>query len=306
MLASPWREPFDDPDWWFEVKWDGVRALLFADRNNVVVRSRTGRDITGTYPELTGFAPGRPCVLDGEIVAFAGDRPSFELLQQRMNLSGVKAAEAARSLPVSYVVFDLLAEGCDVTEQPLETRVERLASLELPAPMVRSDITEAAGEALYAAVAERQLEGVIAKRLGSTYRPGVRSAEWRKIPNVRVARAVVGGFTSGDGGRWSTFGALLLGMWDGPRLRWVGAVGTGFADETLSAIRAALDEMTIDHSPFADDRGLPAATWVAPHLVARVEFKEWTRAGRLRSPSFKGFLPDPVEDITWVAEGPDT
>ena len=305
MLATPWREPFSDPDWWFEVKWDGVRALVFADGRNVVVRSRSGREITGTYPELNTFAPSRPCVLDGEIVAFTGDRPSFETLQQRMNLSGAKAVEAARSLPVSYVVFDVLVEGTDLTGQPLEARRERLASLDLPAPMVRSEITPTNGEALFAAVTEQRLEGVVAKRLGSAYRPGIRSPEWRKIPNVNVARAVVGGFTPGERGRSSSFGALLLGMWDGPLLRWVGAVGTGFADEALSAIRAALDEMTVDHSPFVDDSALPTATWVHPHLVARIEFKEWTRAGRLRAPSFKGFLSDPVDEVTWEAEGPD-
>lgn len=306
MLATPWRAPFSDPDWRFEVKWDGVRALLYADRGTVVLRSRRGREVTAGYPELKGFSPVRSCVLDGEIVAFDDeDRPSFEALQQRMNLTGARAADAARSMPVTYVVFDVLFDGRDLTNVPLEARGERLRAIDLPPSMVRSEVTETAGEALYRAVVSRGLEGVMAKRLGSLYRAGVRSPDWRKIPNVRVVRAVVGGFTPGERGRSGSFGALLLGLWDGPRLRWIGAVGTGFTDEALRTIRTGLDQMTADGSPFTADPGIPPATWVKPRLVARVEFKEWTRAGRLRAPSFKGFLADPVEEITWEAEGPE-
>jgi bifunctional non-homologous end joining protein LigD len=305
MLATSWKVPFSDPDWRFEVKWDGVRALLYADQDTVVLRSRSGRDITGVYPELAGYSSPRSCVLDGEIIAFGdGGRPSFEVLQQRMNMSEARAVDAARFIPVSYVVFDVLYDGNDLTEMALEERAERLDLLELPSPMVRSEVTAGEGKALYRAVVDRGLEGVVAKQLGSPYRSGVRSPEWRKIPNVRVLRGVVGGFTPGERGRSTSFGSLLLGLWDGPRLRWVGAVGTGFTDEALAAIRTALDEMKVEVSPFADDPGLPPATWVEPRLVARVEFKEWTRAGRLRAPSFKGFLSDPVEEVTWEAEGP--
>ena len=131
MLATPWRSPFTDPGWLFEVKWDGVRAILTVDGGSVSVRSRRGNDITTGYPELSGFHPSRPCVLDGEIVAFdAAGRPSFGALQQRMNLSGgVRAIEAARTTPVTYVVFDLLFDGEDLTGRPIETRLERMSSL---------------------------------------------------------------------------------------------------------------------------------------------------------------------------------
>ena len=306
MLATPWRNPFTDHEWLFEVKWDGVRALLSVDDGSVTVRSRRGNDITGVYPELLVAAPFGPRVLDGEIVAFdEAGRPSFEALQQRMNLSGgARAIEAARIVPVTYVVFDMLFDDGDITGQPIETRRERLATIELPPPLIRPEVTEADGKALFAAVAERGLEGIVAKRRGSLYRPGTRSADWRKIPNVKTVRAVVGGFTAGERGRSDTFGSLLLGLREGRGMRWIGSVGTGFDDTALRAIRAALDEMVVRQSPFHDDPGMVPATWVAPQLVARIEFKEWTKAGRLRAPAFKGFLSDPPEEITWEAEGP--
>jgi bifunctional non-homologous end joining protein LigD len=306
MLATPWRSPFTDPAWLFEVKWDGVRAILTSDGGSLTLRSRRGRDIGGVYPEVSGLPLSGACVLDGEIVAFdETGRPSFAALQRRMNTTGrMRVAEAARTTPVTYIVFDLLFDGEDITNLPIEKRLERLAEIDLPPTLANSEVIEADGEALYAAVAEQGLEGIMAKRSGSQYRPGVRSPDWRKIPCVRTIRAVVGGFTKGEGGRAGVFGSLVLGLWDGPRLRWIGSVGSGFADDSLVAIRSALDEMTVDESLFRSDPQLSSdATWVAPHLVATVQFKEWTKAGRLRAPSFKGFTSDPSKEITWEVEG---
>ena len=308
MLATPWPAAFTDPGWLFELKWDGVRAILNWDGESLAIQSRSGRDVTATYPELSGMWQRRPLVLDGEIVAFDDTgRPSFPALQQRIGIAGgMRANEAARTNPVSCVVFDLLFDGEDVTGRPIEDRLERLRAVDLPAPLVSSAVTPTDGEALFAAVVERRLEGVVAKRRGSLYRPGVRSPDWRKIAHVLTVRAVVGGFTPGGGGRAGTFGSLVLGLWDGSRLRWIGSVGTGFDDPALSAIRGALDEMSVGESPFRPDPELPAGiTWVVPQLVARVAFKEWTNAGRLRAPSFKGFIADPVEEQTWSAEGPE-
>ena len=136
------------------------------------------------------------------------------------------------------------------------------------------------------------------------YQPGLRSPDWRKIANLSFAKAVVGGFTPGEGGRRGTFGALVLGQWDGDRLRFVGSVGTGFSDRDLGAIREALDASAITDTPFHDDPGLPGATWVEPALVASIGYRDWTSAGRLRHPRFRGFTGDPVEGITLSAEGP--
>ncbi len=304
MLASPWDRPFSDHGWVFEPKFDGVRAIAEIDHENLIIWSRSGRMITDGYPELRSLR-GRQAVLDGEIVAFdEHGRPSFERLQSRMHVRGRRAAELSESIPVGYAVFDLLElNGVSLIRLPLEERTGRLAALDLPDRIIRVEQIPEEGEALFEAVAAAGIEGIVAKRLGSPYRPGVRSPDWRKIPHVRRVRAVVGGFTAGEGSRIDSFGALLVGMWDGPRLRWAGAVGTGFDAASQRAIRHALDQMQSEECPFHPDPALPReAVWVEPVLVAEVEFKQWTAAGRLRAPAFKGFSDQPPESVTWEAE----
>lgn len=309
MLATRWPGPFTDPEWSFEVKWDGVRTLLYWDGRDVELRSRTGREVTSRYPEVVPSGLPKPAVIDGEIVAFdAAGRPSFGLLQGRMNLTGAgRIAAAATETPVAFMAFDLLyRDGVDLTSFPWEERRARLEALVLEPPLVTADVMTGSGDSLWEFVEDRSLEGMVAKRHGSPYRPGVRSPDWRKIARVQQMRAVVGGFTPGEGGRSSTFGALLLGLVTDEGLRWVGAVGTGFNERALQEIRAALDEMAVADSPFIPDPELPRdAIWVEPVLVAVVEFKEWTVGPRLRAPSFKGFGDVPAAAVTWEAEGPD-
>ncbi len=307
MLAVRWEAPFAGDNWGFEIKWDGVRTVLYTDAGAVRLRSRAGNDTTATYPELTRFDPGRPMILDGEVVALdEAGRPSFERLQQRMNVSApALVATKAADVPITYVVFDLLYDGEPLLELPWRERRDRLAAVDLPAPFVRSEPVDRDPEPLWRFVNERGIEGIVAKRLASPYRPGTRSGDWRKISVFRSVRAVVGGFTVGDGRRTGSFGSLVLGLYDGDDLRWVGSVGSGFSDEELSAIRSALDEMTTAESPFAGRvEALRPVTWVHPQLVAVVQYKEWTVAGRLRAPSFKGFTSDIPTAITWQSEGP--
>lgn len=307
MLAVPASRIFADPGWCFELKWDGVRALLSWDGTDVRLVGRRGTDTTNRYPELTGPPADRPVVLDGEIVALdAGGRPSFERLQRRMHLTERRAvARMMSEVPVAYVVFDVLHHGAPLVGEPLSVRQRRLAALDLPPPLIRSDVVVGDGPALWEAVQDRDLEGVVAKRLAGPYRPGVRSPDWQKVANVQTAKAVVGGFTPGRGGRSGSFGSLLLGLWDGDRLRWIGSVGTGFGEAELRDVRAALDEMPEDRCPFHPDSDLPAGSmWVTPSLVASVGFRDWTSVGRLRHPRFRGFTADPVAAITWDAEGP--
>lgn len=305
MLATPWPRPFTDDDWWFEVKWDGVRVLAFWDTTQVTLRSRRGRDVTATYPELASIGADRPLVLDGEVVAFDDEGlPSFSRLQRRMNLEGGRVGAAAATVPVTYVVFDLLHWGESLVDRPLEERWGILDGLRFDG-VVRSEPTRGEGEALYEAVVDRGMEGVVAKRVSSRYRPGRRSPDWRKVAHRRRARVVVGGFTPGAGSRVSTFGALLVGLWDGDAVRWVGSVGSGFDEASLRAIRAALGQMRRADPPFADVSGIPeGATWVEPRLVAVVEYREWTPGGKLRAPVFVGFTDEPPEVATWEAEGP--
>jgi bifunctional non-homologous end joining protein LigD len=304
MLATPWPAPFDDDEWVFELKWDGVRCIATSPGpGGLRLRSRRGNDMTSRYPELAGVALPEGLVLDGEIVALdAGGHPSFERLQSRMNrVPGV----AETPVPITYVVFDLVADGVSLLRAPLEERTGRLSSLTLPPPMVVTDRFPGRAGGVWQFVVENDLEGIVAKRLGSVYQPGVRSPDWRKIGNFKQMRAVVGGFTQGTGGRTTSFGALLLGLYEGAALRWIGAVGSGFGDKALHAIRGALDEMTVAECPFELDPELPKGSrWVQPRLVAMVRFKQWTAAGRVRAPSFLGFTDDPAELVTWDSEGP--
>jgi bifunctional non-homologous end joining protein LigD len=309
MLATPWERPFDDPGWSFEVKWDGVRLLAHRSGYSVVLRTRRGRDASVTYPELA--RPMRELagsiVLDGEVVVLdAAGRPSFERLQQRMNITDVRrAGEAAARHPVAYVAFDLLYDGADLTTNSYAERRRRLLELELPAPIVAADAVEGEGVAMWEFVTARSLEGMVAKRLDGRYLPGVRSPDWRKIPYRKLLRAVVGGYLPGEGARSSTFGSLLVGLFDGPSLRWIGAVGSGFGDRELGLIFPALRAQVTAESPFVAADAIPSqAIWVVPQLVAVVEYKEWTSAGRLRAPVWKGFSATPIDEATWGAEGP--
>lgn len=304
MLASPWRRPFSDPDWLFEVKWDGVRVHLCWDGETVQAWTRSGRDLLPGFPELESFRNPSSIIVDAEIIAFDdGGVPSFEILQQRLGASGLRARELATAIPVSVVGFDVLFDGNPILEEPLEARRGRLESIEWN-PFVISEATPGDGEELFAAATAAGLEGVVAKRIGSSYRPGVRSADWRKIPVVNRLRAIVAGFQTGEGARSETFGSLLLGLRDGEKLRYIGRVGSGFDGRSLVAIRTALDEIASDESPFEETPDVATARWVAPGIVARVAFKNWTAAGRLRAPVFEGIDLTEADDVTWEAEGP--
>lgn len=308
MLASRWPKPFVDAAWIHELKWDGVRALLHWDGERVVLRSRSGNDATARYPELSAFASDLPVVLDGEVVSLDADgRPSFERLQQRMNLQKPALVdEAVLGVPISYVVFDVLHRGDPVVDLPIEQRLSLLEEMALPPAMVRSEVVRGDPSGLWDFVTTRGIEGIVSKRLGSVYRPGRRSTEWRKITAFRQVRAVVCGFTEGEGGRMATFGSLVLGLWRSGSLEWIGSVGSGFSDPDLRAIREALDAMTVAESPLASPAEVPGRpVWVTPRLVALVQYKEWTTANRLRAPSFKGFTDDDQRSVTWAAEGPD-
>ncbi len=226
MLASPWPAAFTHPDWLFEVKWDGVRALWCWDGEAVSVRSRRGRQVLPTYPELSGFRPTQPLVLDGEIVVL-DDRghPSFQMLQSRMNLTDGRRASIG--MPVSYMVFDLLHAGENLTGLSLEQRRNRLADVVLPAQMVVSSQVEAAGEALYEAVAAEGLEGIVAKRRDSVYRSGIRSPDWRKVALMRRLSAVIGGFTRGRTPDATASVRCWLGCGTDPRCAGWGRWGAG-------------------------------------------------------------------------------
>ncbi len=307
MLASTREEAFDDPQWRFEVKWDGVRVVATVTRPGLGrpygtrLRSRRGNDVTATYPELAGLwerVLAFTAVLDGEIVALDRDgRPSFERIQRRMNIRDEQMARRmASEVPVTYVVFDVLAvDGVDLSGLACERRLERLDDVLVPGgPVRRSESLGSSGTAAFEAVREAQLEGVIGKRLSSRYRPGQRTTDWVKIKVRRTVECVIGGWLpkSDVSGGTEPY-SLLAGLWDGPRLRWVARVGSGLTSRERAALAARFDELAIDTCPFAPDDELPLdARWVAPEIVCSVEYAEVTDAGRLRAPTYCGRRPD--------------
>ena len=306
MLASPGGEPFTHPDWLFEVKWDGVRALAFirgaGRRREVCLQGRNLSPLTSRYPEVVQALSRLPLpsglILDGEIVALdAQGRPSFQLLQRRIHAT--KEEEIARlqaEVPVVYYVFDLLyAHGHALLDRPLEERRKVLESLIPPDPVVRiSEAVRVEGEAFFQAVRDLGLEGVIAKRLDSRYEPGRRSPSWLKIKHLQRQEAVVGGFTRGRGGRRRTLGALLLGVYnEHGELEYIGHTGSGFTEEELHLLLTHLDGLRTPTCPFARrPRTNERPTWVRPNLVVEVEHAGWTRDGILRFPIYRGIRTD--------------
>ncbi|HWH31300.1 MAG TPA: non-homologous end-joining DNA ligase, partial [Egibacteraceae bacterium] len=303
MLATLTERPFDDPKWLFEVKWDGVRAIATVMRPTqgqdgwTRLVSRLGNDVSAGYPELEGLwerVLARGAVLDGEIVAFdERGNPSFQRLQRRMHVRGAALERLRRQVPVTYVAFDLLwCDGESLLDRPLQERLARLEDVLVPGTHAqRSEAIAEHGLALYDAARERGLEGVIAKRLDSRYQPGRRSRDWLKLKVRRRVDCVIAGWLPGEGAR-ARLGSLLLGMWEGDRLRYVGKVGTGFDQAELERLRALLDERATDERPFAKAAPNPPrpSKWARPELVCTVEYAEVTEGGQLRAPSYKGIV----------------
>ena len=311
MLATPLAKPPTDDGWAYEIKWDGIRALSYVAGDSLKLSARRGADHTPRYPELAAFPSalgGHSAILDGEIVAFDDEgRPRFQLLQRRMGLStAATIRRRAVETPATYVVFDVLwLDGESLLEEPYERRRERLEELALDGPHWRAPSNHVGdGAALWNLVQKRDLEGIVAKRIGSPYRPGKRSREWAKVRNRRGQELVVGGWMPGEGSRGGRVGSLLVGHYVDGKLAYAGGVGTGFTQDTLTELTKLLKPLERPDSPFelgenpkikyaqrARDRGA-GPVWVEPQLVAEVEFTEWTNEGTLRQPSFKGLRTD--------------
>jgi bifunctional non-homologous end joining protein LigD len=266
--------------------------------------SRRGQDITSAYPELDGLA-GRQAVLDGEVVALArGGWPDFEALQRRIHVTSPTAARLlARSVPVTYLVFDLLAlDGRWLLNEPYRHRREALEALALEGPNWQTppSFTDTPGADLLAVSRQQRLEGVVAKRLASRYEPGKRTGSWVKVKNTYRQEAVVGGWRPGQGLRSGLIGSLLVGVYGERGLAYAGHVGTGFTQAALVMLSERLAPLRRGSPPFADP--LPVehardAVWAEPVLVVEVAFTGWTQAGRMRAPSYQGLRldKDPAE-----------
>jgi bifunctional non-homologous end joining protein LigD len=296
-LATLVEKPFSDPEWLFEVKLDGERALAWVREGKLELRSRVARNITAQYPELAELPARLPfdeAVLDGEIVALdGGGRSDFERLQRRMHVEKPSAA-LVRDVPVIYYLFDLLyADGYDLREAPLEERKDLLRRfVRWGDPFRYSDHQVEHGSELFELAKRQGLEGIIGKRVSSPY-PGARTSEWVKFKATREVDAAIGGWTAPRGSR-QHFGALLLGLYDeSDVLRYIGSVGTGFREERQRIISRKLQDLATDVCPFSpapETREQPF--WTEPKLVARVRYANWTGARQLRQPAFLGLRDD--------------
>ncbi|MGH9108808.1 MAG: non-homologous end-joining DNA ligase [Acidimicrobiales bacterium] len=287
--------------WSFEMKWDGVRALASIEEDRLRLLSRNDIDMSVAYPEIGPLAEalsGHTAMLDGEIVSFDDrGRPSFRRLQKRMHVTDAAVARRlAQSDPAVLLLFDVLfLDGESLLEQPYMERRHRLEALALAGPAWKTPpVFDGQGDDALAFSREHELEGVVAKRLTSTYQPGRRSPAWVKIKNVRTQEVVIGGWAPGNGRRAGTIGALLLGVPGAGGLYYAGKVGTGFTDAMLDGLARDLESLATPESPFVavprpDARD---ARWVTPLLVGEVAFAEWTGDCRLRHPAWRGLRPD--------------
>jgi DNA ligase D-like protein (predicted ligase) len=291
MMATLVETPPPGTDWVYEAKLDGIRVLGVKDGDRIELWSRNQIRQDHRFPVVAASLAAQPAerfTVDGEMVAFEGERTSFGRLM------------GDHDAPVSYYLFDVLdADGRDLTSRPLLERKERLeATVEWTDVVCFSSHRAGDGSAFFEEACRRGWEGIIAKRAGGPYRPGVRSRDWLKLKCVGEQELVIGGWTEPQGSRVG-FGALLVGYHEGDDLMYAGKVGTGFDDRTLKDLTRKLRARERKTSPFT--RGDPprGARWARPDLVAQVGFTEWTGDGRLRHPRFLGLRTDKAaRDVT--------
>jgi len=297
MHAELGDAPFDHADWMWEPKLDGYRALAFISDKGVELKSRRGLKLDA-FPRLNAELAKQAVnamVLDGELVAFnAAGKPSFNAMQ-----------DVQPNTPVLFYCFDLLHfAGVNLRKAPYRDRRRWLAQCLLPSPLVQLVHASEEGKALHKAALESGLEGVVGKHKASVYEAGKRSSSWLKVKATQSGEFIVGGYTRGKGSR-APLGALLLGYWDGRKLRYASHVGSGFDDATLEQARARLEPLRRDSCPFAEKPELQSPTiWVEPKVVAEVKFQNWTDDGSLRAPVFLRFRDDIDAKSVRRAKGP--
>jgi bifunctional non-homologous end joining protein LigD len=299
MLASQGTAIPSGPQWVHEVKWDGMRVLADVDESRLALLSRNGNDVTTSFPELDILAgPGMPddMLLDGEVISLVSSLPSFSALAERMHVSDVrKARRLAAKAPVTFMVFDLLRlYGVDLTSRPMAERRSALERIGLGGTSVQLPPTYDDGAALQVATLEQGLEGIVSKRLSSTYNPGRRSPDWLKFAHRMSISVVIGGWRT-ETGSAHRLGAVLVGTPTPQGLLYLGRVGSGLAGKEQERVLAALRDLKAESSPFADEIPTVDAlgtTWVRPEVVVDVQALELSAQGRLRQPAYRGLRPD--------------
>ena len=296
MLAKLVDDPFSNPEWIFETKWDGFRSICFIQKGKARFVSRNQLEMTQQYPELANIAKqvdAREAILDGEIVALdEHGMPRFQLLQPRVGRkSGIEALRGKGQ--IVYYVFDLLyRDGYNLMSCELVERKTELERILRPAPSVKlSDHIVGDGERFFKEVEKFHLEGMIAKRAASPYIQR-RSSDWLKVKTVQRSEVVIGGYTKPRASR-SFFGALVVGLYRNGELHYVAHTGGGFNQRTLGQVYKLMQPLKTDRCPFVVKPGTnEPVQWVKPKLVAEVKFSEWTADKHMRHPIFLGLRED--------------
>ena len=288
MLATLAPKPFDSDNHYFEVKYDGARAIAYVDNSSLKLLGRNGTDYTPKFPELANL-PSQvkgSAILDGELVVMENGKPNFGRVQSKIH-----SLRPTLSIRAEYVIFDILYyDGKLATRLPLAERRELLHRVFTATPdaylvpFIRDQ-----GIRFFQGIAELGLEGIMAKSLSGLYHPGKRTSDWLKVKPLHKANFLVGGYTYGEGSRAWAFGSLLLGEPTPVGLRYVGSVGTGFDDVELGRLMPLLKALAIDRSPFVPPPHEPKLlSWMRPELAVRVAYAEITNNGKLRFPAYKG------------------
>jgi bifunctional non-homologous end joining protein LigD len=310
MLAKPAKLPLNGDQYSFEIKWDGIRAILYYTTDQIIITSRNLKDITSQYPELQQLKEmlvAQQVILDGEIIALdKKGHPSFSLLQQRMGLNSPTIIKNKMlEIPVTYIIFDILHfNQRSLVDLSYIERRHILEKLNLAGTNWQTpDYQQGSGKEILAAVSALELEGIVAKRLTSSYTPGKRSEDWLKIKNQHRQELVIGGWLPGKGQRSGGIGSLLLGYYDitlqqakkenkQQHFRYAGKVGTGFTKDVLHKLLTLLTPLHRTTNPFTINNFPKTTIFVEPQLVGEFEFTEWTPNHTLRHPSFKGLRND--------------
>ncbi len=295
MLARTAEAPFSSKDWIFEVKWDGIRAIAYINEQ-LSIRSRNQKELKNNFPELQELKElAENIVLDGEIIVMRDGKVDFQTLIKRIQATSPRENEyLSRKFPAIYVIFDILEKDEEsLIDKPLLERKRMLEeNVKEGRNVVFSVFVEEDGEAFYKATLEKGLEGVIAKKKMSTYDAGRRSSNWLKIKKTKECDCVIFGYTKGKGNRKKTFGALILGLYDGDVPVFVGKVGTGFSQKDLETLSQAFKELTVEEKTLEGVDVPEEVTWLKPALVCQVGYQVVTSDGKLRIPKFLGIRSD--------------
>lgn len=295
MLAKTAEAPFSSKNWIFEVKWDGIRAISYVNEE-LSIRSRNQKELKTVFPELQELKDlASNAVLDGEIIVMRDGKVDFQLLLKRMQATGSREIQhLQQKYPVLYILFDVLEkDGKSLVDKPLMERKKILKeTVKEGKNVILSVSVEDKGEAYYQASIEKGLEGVMAKKKNSVYTQGNRSGSWLKIKKTKECDCVIFGYTQGTGKREDTFGALILGVYDGETPVFVGKVGTGFTQKTLENLNTKFQNLRVEQKTIQDVDVPDKISWVKPVLVCKVAYQTVTSDGKLRMPRFLGLRSD--------------